>query len=97
MHKGRLVVWEEELQPPVPRRAPRRTRRAAVQAHPGHRRRQRGRRARMAAPRGGARVWQGLSPGALSMPVEDSAWLRQMNFSANLTLGTTWQDHTYYC
>ena len=66
MVKGRLVVWEEELQPPVPRRALRRTRKAAVQAHPGHRRRPEGRRAasraRMAAPHGGAQGLAGFEP-----------------------------------
>jgi hypothetical protein len=60
MVKGRLVVWEEELQPPVPRKALRRTRRAAVQAHPGHRRRHRGPRARIAVPHGGAQGLAGL-------------------------------------
>ena len=41
--------------------------------------------------------WHGLSLEVLSMPVKDLAWLRQVNFSAKLTLGTTWQDHLYYC
>jgi len=60
MHKGRLVVWEEDLQPP----APRRTRRAVNQASPGHRRRHRvglaAPLARVAAARGGAQVLAGL-------------------------------------
>ena len=34
MHKGRLVVWEEDLQPP----APKSTRSVAIKANPGHRR-----------------------------------------------------------
>lgn len=33
MHKGRLVVWEEDLHPP----APRSTRSVAIKANPGHR------------------------------------------------------------
>jgi hypothetical protein len=64
MHKGRLVDWEEELHPPVPRKAARSTRRAVVQAGPGHRRRPRDRRAaswvRIAALRRGSEVLSGL-------------------------------------
>ena len=60
MHRGRLVAWEEDLQPP----AERRTRRAVIKASPGHRRRQRGSlaapQARGTAARDGAQVLAGL-------------------------------------
>jgi hypothetical protein len=35
-----------------------------------------------------ARSWQDLSPVVLALPVTGLAWLRQVNFSAKLTLGT---------